>query len=116
MRQVLTVVAMNFADTLQLKRFIKKIFQDLQPLPSRSYEVRFVVNKDDATISSGIEASVGWFPHFQEEEVPKGVSAADWAQLIVEELTLLLLVSSKFVLKSVNIVEEGIIDIYIEKC
>ncbi len=114
MRQVFSVVAMNFGDTLKLKRFVRKVFEDLESLPSGSYEVRIIVNNN--TISTGIEISMGRFPHFQEEKVPKGVSAADWALLVVEELTLLLLVSSKFVLRPANIVEEGIIDICIEKC
>lgn len=114
MRQVVTIVAMNFGDMLQLKRFVSKILEDLQVLPNGLYEIRFIVNGN--TISSGIESAVGKFPHYQEEEMPHGVSADDWAQLVIEELILLLLVSSKFVLKTTDLVSYNVFDICIEKC
>ena len=114
MRQVVTVVAMNFGDMLQLKRFVSKILEDLQVLPNGSYEIRFIVNGD--TISSGIESAVGEFPHYQEEKIPQGVSAGDWAQLAIEELILLLLVGSKFILKTTDLVSDNVFDVYIEKC
>jgi len=114
MRQVFTVVAMNFGDMLQLKRFVSKIFEDLQVLPNGSYEIRFIVSGD--TIGTGIESAVGEFPHHQEEKVPHGVSAGDWVQLAIEEFMLLLLVSSKFVLKTTDLVSDNVFDVYIEKC
>ena len=99
MRQVFNVVAINFKDLLLLKQILRKFLNDLNSLSDEVHggSVRFYWQEEKLGI--WIECSPGFFPHKQTSIVPKGVSSADWACLISEELGLLLSIGNRFVYK-----------------
>ena len=93
MRQILTVVAINFADLLKLKRSVQQVLVGLANLPSEDREVLmtfYCQTKLGAAIKS--QGSNQWIG-FNE---PQGISTTDWAQLVSHEVENHLLSGNRF--------------------
>ncbi|MBI2642449.1 MAG: hypothetical protein HYW97_01235 [Candidatus Wildermuthbacteria bacterium] len=97
MRQVISVVAVNFGDLIQLKLAVGQVLNGLLHLRPddqvASVTFSWVGDRWDVTIG----AIKSQFPKMQEP--PQGVSGRDWAPLVAEELRNHLLAGNHFVLR-----------------
>lgn len=99
MRQVLNVVAMNFGDLLQLKQAVRKALDGLLHLPveDRDISVTFRWASDEWSMAVESDGSNQQYA----SRAPQGVSTADWARLVSEEIENHLLSGNRFILKEV---------------
>lgn len=96
MRQMISVVAVNFNDLLQLKQAVKKALNGLSHIPAEDTDVSITFDWEGDKWRMRIQSCSS---HQECERcTPNGVSSPDWASLILEELENHLLSGSQFIL------------------
>ncbi|MDO8633103.1 MAG: hypothetical protein Q7K38_00955 [Candidatus Wildermuthbacteria bacterium] len=97
MRQVISVVAVNFGDLIQLKLAVGQVLYGLLHLRPDDQ----VVSVTFSWVSDRWDVRIGAIKSqfLKMQEPPQGVSGGDWARLVAEELRNHLLAGNRFVLK-----------------
>lgn len=102
MRQVITVVAMNFEDVLCLTEAVGKILEGLLHVSEKDLTIEVSFRWD--RISTAYQVIIGSASSNQQitDEPPKGISVDDWAALLMADLKNYLLAGNRFVLKGID--------------